>query len=580
METSRFDIWVQDCMSRILPFQKVPDDMKKKIYLQAAGNETACFQIGMCGVRSRLLHLKVIPTDIKSLEGAVIPKENIDILYAELVPVHWNSWGSPPEDLEGIAPGFFPDPLLRSPWRGAWGNKVLFSIWVRIKIEPSFAPGKYRGRVALINEGEKKQVDFTIEILPFSLPKESHFLMSNWLFIEPILQFHRIKPFTHEFWKIVEIYAKNLSSHRQNVIMTPLFAINHRKAESESARQLIDITENSPGKYSFKFQNFDRWTNIFFNNGFQLIEGIPLASSSVNPAVVLIKKHGKNQVEKHKFSSTLDRDYRNFLKQYLLALRNHLSRKGWLDKFCLHISDEPKAEELETYTGLARLVKTISPEFKIIDALSTPDLKKFVKYMDYPVPLENRYEQILHESGIPKERIWFYYCNGPVGAWPNRYMDYLLIRVRIFTWLAFKYNARGFLHWGLNHWTWHPPYYREETYNPYDNTTGGRLQAGDSYVLYPPCMPSKSHEPVDSIRWEIIRKAMEDYEYLYLLRELLEKGNGTAKLIKHGNELMKEFEEKIVPGFTNHTRDAAYLEDFRSRMAKLIVKLQQEADRQ
>jgi len=144
-----------------------------------------------------------------------------------------------------------------------------------------------------------------------------------------------------------------------------------------------------------------------------------------------------------------------------------------------------------------------------------------------------------------------------------------LIRVRIFTWLAFRYGAAGFLHWGLNHWDWHPPFYRAEIYNPYDNTTGGSLQAGDSYVLYPPRMPSESHEPVDSIRWEIIRKAMEDYEYLYLLREV---SRGARRSAKNAKTLLAEMRKNIAPDFVSHTRDERYLERYRRRVGSLLAR--------
>ena len=133
--------------------------------------------------------------------------------------------------------------------------------------------------------------------------------------------------------------------------------------------------------------------------------------------------------------------------------------------------------------------------------------------------------------------------------------------------MAFKHGIPGFLHWGLNHWGWHQPNYRAEAYNPYDNTTGGSLQAGDSYVIYPPRMPSESHEPVDSIRWEIIRKAMEDYEYLVMLRDVATAG---GPLGERASGMLDEFEQAIVPSFTEHTRDAAYLEVFRRRAGRVI----------
>jgi rubrerythrin len=81
-------------------------------------------------------------------------------------------------------------------------------------------------------------------------------------------------------------------------------------------------------------------------------------------------------------------------------------------------------------------------------------------------------------------------------------------------------------------------------------------------------MPKESHEPVNSIRWEVIRKAMEDYEYLYLLREVAEGKN------EHARALLQELNQKVVPNFVEHTRDANYLENFRRNIARVIAEAQ------
>ena len=578
MENKQFDVWAQDCMSRIMPNRREKRG-KKKISLSAAGNEVASFQVGISGLSEKLrdldAELKVEISDIVSKKGGLISREKAEILYAEYVPVHWNSAGNPPGELEGEAPGFFPDPLFPALWRGRW-RKEKFSdtlgVWVRIPVGPQISPGKYFGKVSVTLEGERKDVDFSLDVLPFSLPPDSHFLMTNWFRTATVLKFHEVGPLTEEFWKVMEIYAKNLSGHRQNVILTPLFSLNATcfRVFGDREESLIGILEQSPGKYSFQFDCFDRWAELFFSYGFQLLEGSHLARRSVNPSPILLRRPGQGSIEKRIFPSTLDEGYRAFLGQFLEALEKHLLEKGWLEKFCLHVSDEPNGNQLGPYTSLAGFVKEHAPGIKRIDAMGEPE---FAPYSDYPVPQESRYAEFASKSVIPRDRIWFYYCCEPTGPWPNRFIDLPLIRLRIFTWLAFKYDIKGFLHWGLNHWDWHPPYYREEPYNPYDNTTGGSLQAGDSYVLYPPRRPGESHEPVDSIRWEIIRKAMEDYEYLYMLRDLLKRGEGNPEDLEEGRRLLREMDERIVPDFTGHTRDAGYLESFRLRVAKAIMKL-------
>jgi hypothetical protein len=560
------NVWTQDCMTRIFPNQALPENMSREIRLQLARNEVGDFQIGISGPPDGLNDLSVEASDLVSEDGKRISKENVDVLYAEYVPVHWHSAGNTPDDLEGQAPGFYPDPLVPSLWRGV--GRVQFpgtvSAWVRVRVGEGIPAGSYRGSLKITCKAGKEDVQVEVNVWPFALDERSHFLMTIWFLPGLIMKFHKLEPLTDRFWKVVDVYARNLSAHRQNVILTPLFRISGTREllDGRLRGQLIDMLEDEPGKYKFDFHNFDRWVRLFLGWNFQAIEGSHLAGGARNPAGILLRKPGQSEAEHRNFASTLDPDYRAFLQQFLTALRAHLQENGWLGQFYLHLSDEPHGDQFEAYTGLAKFVKSVAPEIHLIDAMGAAE---YAPYIDHPVPLESQYEKFVETSGIPREQIWFYYCCGPTGAWPNRFIDYPLIRVRIFTWLAFRYGIPGFLHWGLNHWGWHPPVYTEHEYNPYDNTTGGSLQAGDSYVLYPPKMASKTDEPVDSIRWEIMRKAMEDYEYLYMLRELADAGNEQAR------GLLRELEEDIVPSFTGHTRDPRYLEDFRLRVGQTIA---------
>ena len=199
----------------------------------------------------------------------------------------------------------------------------------------------------------------------------------------------------------------------------------------------------------------------------------------------------------------------------------------------------------------------------------------YAAFAHHPVAIENRYEEFVNASGLPHSDVWFYYCCGPTGPWPNRFIDYTLVRVRIFTWIAFKLGAPGFLHWGYSHWDWHPPR-RDQPYNAYDNTTGGVLQAGDSYVVYPPWNANESAEPVDSIRWEMLREGLEDYEYFYLLRELVSRAvsRGVPNDKITSAQKLLEIPEAIIKDKIHFTRDPQPLYHHRRALAEAIESLQ------
>ena len=64
---------------------------------------------------------------------------------------------------------------------------------------------------------------------------------------------------------------------------------------------------------------------------------------------------------------------------------------------------------------------------------------------------------------------------------------------------------------------------------------------------------------------------MEDYEYLYLLREISEENHKEAQ---QARLLLEELKGKIVPNFVEHTRDVGYLENFRRNMGRAIATAQ------
>ena len=93
-------------------------------------------------------------------------------------------------------------------------------------------------------------------------------------------------------------------------------------------------------------------------------------------------------------------------------------------------------------------------------------------------------------------------------------------------------------------------------------------------------MPGKSgpgpvlEGPVASIRWEMLREGVEDYEFLWLLRDLLGKkrNNLTAEEVKHYESLL-DVPAAITKDTTTFTTDPAPIYARRAAIAEAIEKL-------
>ena len=103
---------------------------------------------------------------------------------------------------------------------------------------------------------------------------------------------------------------------------------------------------------------------------------------------------------------------------------------------------------------------------------------------------------------------------------------------------------------------------------------------GDGRFIYPPVSAANADHgpviepPVSSIRWEMLREGIEDYEYLYLLGKLLEQRRKELPV-----EMVKKFEgllevpASITRDMTIFTTDSQPIYEHRSAIAEAIEAL-------
>src|SRR5262249_5607875 len=122
------------------------------------------------------------------------------------------------------------------------------------------------------------------------------------------------------------------------------------------------------------------------------------------------------------------------------------------------------------------------------------------------------------------QEVWWYVCSGPAAPWANFFLDQPGAAHRVLFWQTFGRRSDGLLYWGVNHWPGFearamktPPAGKRWPKRPWDD--GGRN--GDGYVLYP-----GPRGPLTSVRLEILRDGVEDYDALRLLQDLVrQKGD-------------------------------------------------------
>ena len=129
------------------------------------------------------------------------------------------------------------------------------------------------------------------------------------------------------------------------------------------------------------------------------------------------------------------------------------------------------------------------------------------------------------------------------------------VRNRVLGFLLYKYDVKGFLHWGYNFYN---SQYSIKAIDPYKITdAGGGFPSGDSFIVY----PAKDGTALESLRLKVFYDGFQDMRAL----KLLESKIGREKTL----EILEEGLEKPL-SFTEYPRCEEWLLSTRERINQKI----------
>ena len=147
-------------------------------------------------------------------------------------------------------------------------------------------------------------------------------------------------------------------------------------------------------------------------------------------------------------------------------------------------------------------------------------------YIDIPVAATDWTEKFI-KAGVKK--LWVYYCCGEgYDNYSNRFIAMPSYRNRILGYQLYKFDIKGFLHWGYNF------YYSQLSVHPINpyvvNDADGGFPAGDPFCVYP-----SQNGALPSIRIKVFNHGLQDM----MAAKLLESFEGKEKVM----EIVEKFGE-------------------------------------
>jgi len=551
---AKIHLWALDPLEKVFRTTMPPERPAKSVRLEAARGEVVSGQLALRAEEIGVGIDAVTITPLRRVDGPdTIPVERRWVGYT-YVPAP--AGGVVPEHLEGTAPGLYPDPLYpvvetqthphhyNPDHSAALFTDRTQALWLTARVPADAVPGEYRGeaQIHIAYYGEVLRVPVRLTVYSAALPAAPTCGVENWFVMASVVRQHECAWFSERFWELTAAYLRNMADHRQTHIVVPMY-------------ELIDFHRGPDGQLQLGWERFDRFIETALHAGLIALSGNHLATYTYDKGGFRCGVH-TFRIEQDQVRYLLHeghtRPAQEWLAWFLPQLHRHLEERGWLDRWWQHLRDEPCGVEKD-YIAIHRAVKRYAPTFRTIDALHGP----IVPACDCWVPQLGAWGDNLaffrarQQAG---DQVWTYVCCGPVERYANRFIDQCSTLPRLIFWIMAKYGATGYLHWGYN-WADGPV--------PEIDTTGflpaqGPVQSGDVCVVYP-----GPHGPHDSIRWEMQREGLQDYE---LLRWLAAGNPRQAHAIA----------SRLIKGFDDYQTDPTAFRAARRVLLKAVSAVENE----
>ena len=574
----RAGLWWASSGWKISRERPVPENVSDAIVIRAARNEAEAAQLVLRPTEP-LLGLTAEAQELRGTDGAILSGDAIDVLRVRYVDV------TRPTDATGVA-AHWPDPLppFEAPIDLRPGENQPF--WVRVNVPRDAAPGSYEGTIRLSATGYDAEVPLRVEVYDFELPDRPTCITTFGFSPGNVFRYHKLTDPAQQR-EVLDRYWQNFSKHRiAPYHPTPLdpFVVTWPGAEDWKQGKSTDLERAFTPDIDWTAWDAAMTTAV---DGYGF-------NSFVLPITGMGGGTFHSRTEPSLLGYTEDTpEYQAAFANYCRMVQEHLRDKGWLDEAYVYWFDEPDPKDYDFVMNGFRKIHEAAPD---INRMLTEQVEPgLVGGPNIWCPISNAFDMEDAEGRRAHgEKFWWYVCTGPKAPYCTLFIDHPATELRVWLWQTWQRNIDGILVWQSNYWT-SDAAYPDNPQDPYADpmgwTSGYSTPAGtkrpwgngDGRFIYPPEAAADGQQddavlagPVDSIRWEMLRDGVEDYEYLAMLRGLIDQAEETGRdhpTLAEFRTLL-EVPAEITASMTEFTIDPAPIEKRREAIARAIERLQ------
>ena len=554
--TAALEAWTTPPSERVFKDAAIPTATDAEVRVYAARNEFEPFQVVVRPTASQNATVSIDPF------GSGITAEVYQVRYVNITQVS--------DSLGRLGP--YPDPL----WPLANGASVSLiagentAFWFSVSVPAGAPAGDYITQVHIGG----LTIPVRLHVFNFTLPAELHVASQMNFSYQAILSAYGVSGTGAAYWSYVDAIKQYFIDHR----LTPSSVLwpGGLTGGGTFAAPFIDYncgTQTLSDPYGI--WGFDALAERYLGgNGLLAGTFTTPFNGGVGFSTFTASSFANND-------SSLDQRPATFCGQsrsggdwlgspttaynqawfaYLSAQQNYLSSRGYLDEAINYFANEPQDQaDYNAVAWYSRYAHQAAPGVRLmVSEGARPEIYANASYpnahIDIWLPVLHEYDPVAAHDRLLNhgEESWIYFLYGTRSPFFNPItLDHPAIEGKFTGWFLWKYRARGIAYYALNDWG----------QNPWTSPLSSGHN-GDTFMLYPPspantpiAYGSNVHRFVPSIRFELMRDSLEDYEYLYLLAG----GQPQPGQVNIADPLV----DKIITGLASYTRDSGFMADLR-----------------
>ena len=433
--------------------------------------------------------------------------------------------------------------LLNGPGPVTLGADQLQPLWVAVEIPRGAKPGVYRGKVSVKLDNQSLEFPFAIKVLPLTIPEVKDWTLDINFWMHPQATAHYYagckchgqdpSAWVHKecadlMWSDQHLawYRPTLELLRdagQKSITTNLVKDPWRSAyqlKSEQAQtnysydEMVHWRRKADGTFTFDFRDFEKFVKFCMDVGIdQQIECfsmLPWIASKSSAVTCIDETSGKEVIHYFKDWDEYHRVWSTFMAEFVPML----VKNGWFERTIIGADERGLAnmghvqKVLEKFKHRGKPLKISSAANQThsfddqIHSISMQGGRSGLANNHWSESQYADWADTRRSKGLVST---WYTCTG---TYPGNFGNSRPAESSFIGWYSARIKADGYLRWAVDSWN----------DNPTETTDHKVYETGDTFQIYPGDRDAKVPFTRSSVRFELFRKGVVDYEKIQVLK--------------------------------------------------------------